>query len=282
MDPSLQPMMTYKILFWNVLCDQYSYDWKTAPKIELKYKVWDYRSKLFQSLFNDKKTSSDIYCFVEVDKQYELFDMINNKTENKNLFDVIFFPRPNTPLGIMCVYNKYKFKLITSVKFLLGENINQNFALCAIFQEKMYPFSYFAVLATHLTAWDKNEKIRIKQVNNLIYCIKNDITIKQLNIDKIIICGDYNTGPSSQCISIMKQNNFESILNNDSNDNYDTIVIDTLDEGIKKLKFDYIFKSNGIKIYNRYIASEYLDYEKGIPNENFPSDHIFIQAEFGF
>ena len=70
MDPSLQPMMTYKILFWNVLCDQCSYDWKTAPKIELKYKVWEYRSKLFQSLFNDKKTSSDIYCFVEVDKQY--------------------------------------------------------------------------------------------------------------------------------------------------------------------------------------------------------------------
>ena len=31
MEPSLQPMMTYKILFWNVLCDQYSYDWKTAP-----------------------------------------------------------------------------------------------------------------------------------------------------------------------------------------------------------------------------------------------------------
>ena len=41
-------------------------------------------------------------------------------------------------------------------------------------------------------------------------------------------------------------------------------------------------KSNGIKIYNKYIASEYLDYEKGIPNEKFPSDHIFIQAEFGF
>ena len=29
----------YKLLFWNLLCDEYSYDWKTAPKIELKYKV---------------------------------------------------------------------------------------------------------------------------------------------------------------------------------------------------------------------------------------------------
>lgn len=282
---SNESKLTYKILFWNILCDEYSYDWKTAPKIELKYKVWEYRSQLFNSFFCDKNTFSDIYCFVEVDKQLEIYQMIQykNNQEKNNLYDVIYFPRPNTPLGIMCVYNKYKFKLIKYEKYLLGENKNHNFALCAIFQEKLSPNEFFCVLVTHLTAWDKNENIRIKQVDNLLYCINNDKNILKYKINKFIICGDFNTGPSSKCIKQMNDNHFHSIFENeDENDKSYTMVIDTLDEGIKKLKFDYIFKSNTVNIYNKHMATEYLDFEKGIPNENFPSDHIFLQAEFGF
>ena len=30
---------SYKLLFWNILCNEYSYGWKTSPKKELKYKV---------------------------------------------------------------------------------------------------------------------------------------------------------------------------------------------------------------------------------------------------
>ena len=52
---------TYKLLFWNLLCNEYSYDWKTSPKIELKYKIWSHRSKLFTQIFSDKNIISDIY-----------------------------------------------------------------------------------------------------------------------------------------------------------------------------------------------------------------------------
>ena len=275
-----QIQMNYKLLFWNILCDEYSYDWKTAPNIELKYKIWDYRVKLFSQLLSIKDNISDLYCFVEVDKQDDLYMMLNNIVGQK-LYDSVYFQRPNTPLGIMLVYNRYKFNLIKNYRYLLGNNVKQNSALVALLQEMFYPFNIFCLIITHLTAWDKNEQIRIKQVNNLINNLKNDNNLKKLKISKYILCGDFNTGPESECVKIMIENGFKSIFENEEKDNNKfTMVIDTMDEGIKKLKFDYIFISDNINIINKIMPIEYLNFEKGIPNENFPSDHIFLQTEF--
>ena len=275
---------SYKLLFWNLLCNEYSYDWKTSPKIELKYKIWDHRSKLFTQIFSDKNIISDIYCFVEVDKQDELYLMLNN-IANKKLYDSIYFERPSTPLGIMLLYNRTKFKVINSYKYFLGNFINQNFALVAILQENFYPYNIFVVLITHLTAWEKNENARIKQINKLFYCMANDKNLKNLKINKIIICGDLNTNPSSNCIKQIINNKFNSVFDiseeSKDDDNY-TMVIDTVDEGLKKLKYDYIFVNNNIEIINKILPINFLDFEKGLPNENFPSDHIYLFTEFKF
>ena len=273
---------SYKLLFWNLLCNEYSYDRKTSPKIELKYKVWEYRSKLFTQLFSNKSILSDLYCFVEVDKQDDIYIMLN-AIVNQKLFDTVYFPRPSTPLGIMLLYNRVKFKLIKSYKYYLGLNLNQNFALVAILQENFFPKNFFAVIITHLTAFDKNEKARIKQVNKLFYNLANDTLMKQYKINKIIICGDLNTNPDSECVKQILGNNFKSVfdLNNKEDNNY-TIVIDTIDEGLKKLKFDYIFISDNINIKNKILPINFLDFEKGLPNENFPSDHIYLFTEFQF
>ena len=273
---------SYKLLFWNLLCNEYSYDRKTSPKIELKYKVWEYRSKLFTQIFSNKSILSDIYCFVEVDKQDDIYIMLN-AIVNQKLFDTVYYPRPSTPLGIMLLYNRAKFKLIKSYKYYLGLNINQNFALVAILQENFFPNNFFAVIITHLTAFDKNEKARIKQVNKLFYNLANDTLMKQYKINKIIICGDLNTNPDSECVKQILDNNFKSVfdLNNKEDNNY-TIVIDTIDEGLKKLKFDYIFISDNINIKNKILPINFLDFEKGLPNENFPSDHIYLFTEFQF
>ena len=273
---------SYKLLFWNLLCNEYSYDWKTSPKIELKYKVWEYRSKLFLNLFSNKSILSDLYCFVEVDKQDDIYLMLNNIV-NQKLFETVFFPRPSTPLGIMLLYNRVKFKLIKSYKYYLGSNLNQNFALVAIMQENFFPNNFFVIIITHLIARDKNEKARIKQINKLFYNLSNDTLIKNFKINKIILCGDLNTNPDSECINIISKNNFKSVfdISNKENENY-TIVIDTIDEGLKKLKFDYIFISENIKIKNKILPINFLDFEKGLPNENFPSDHIYLFTEFEF
>ena len=273
---------TYKLLFWNLLCNEYSYDVKTSPKLELKYKVWEYRSKLFTQIFSNKSIISDFYCFVEVDKQDDIYIMLN-AIVNQKLFDIVYYPRPHTPLGIMLLYNRVKFKLIKSYKYYLGININQNFALVAILQENFFPNNFFAIIITHLTAFDKNEKARIKQVNKLFYNLANDTLMKQYKINKIIICGDLNTNPDSECVKQILGNNFKSVfdLNNKEDNNY-TIVIDTIDEGLKKLKFDYIFISDNINIKNKILPINFLDFEKGLPNENFPSDHIYLFTEFQF
>ena len=86
----------------------------------------EYRSQLFTQIFSNKNIISDIYCFVEVDKQDNIYIMLNNIV-NLKLFDSIFFPRTSTPLGIMLSYNRTKFKVINSYKYLLGNSANQNF-----------------------------------------------------------------------------------------------------------------------------------------------------------
>ena len=272
---------TYKFLFWNLLCDEYSFDYKTAPNIELKYKVWDYRSKLFTQILSDKKIFSDIYCFVEVDKQDDIYLMLNNISNHK-LFESIYYPRPSTPLGIMLLYNRNKFKVINSYKYFLGKTLNQNFALVAILQETEQPYNNFCIIITHLTAWDRNEKIRIKQINNLFRNLSNDTNLIKLRVNKIIICGDFNTNPNSECIKYMFKNNFGSVFDISENDENYTMVIDTVDEGIKKLKYDYIFVNNNIEICNKYLPTKYFDFKVGIPNQNFPSDHIFLFTEIKF
>ena len=273
---------SYKLLFWNLLCNEYSYDWKTSPKIELKYKVWEYRCKLFLQLFSNKSIISDLYCFVEVDKQDDIYLMLNNIV-NQKLFETVYYPRPSTPLGIMLLYNRIKFKLIKSYKYYLGTNLNQNFALVALMQENFFPNNYFVILITHLIARDKNEKTRIKQINKLFYNLANDNILKNLKINKIIFCGDLNTNPDSECIDIILKNNFKSVFDiSNINDNNYTIVIDTIDEGFKKLKFDYIFITDNIEIKNKILPVNFLDFEKGLPNENFPSDHIYLFTEFQF
>ncbi len=273
---------TYKLLFWNLLCNEYSYDWKTSPKIELKYKIWEYRSKLFYQLFSNKQIISDLYCFVEVDKQDEIFLMLNTIV-NQKLYDMIYYPRPSTPLGIMLLYNRNKFKLIKSYKYYLGNNINQNFALVAVMQEIFLPNELFVIIITHLIARDKNEKTRIKQINKLFYNLSNDNYLKSLKINKIIFCGDLNTNPDSECVTQILKNNLKSVFDiEDKNNNNYTIVIDTIDEGFKKLKFDYIFISDNIEIKNKILPLHFLDFTKGLPNENFPSDHIYLYTEFNF
>jgi endonuclease/exonuclease/phosphatase family metal-dependent hydrolase len=206
-----------------------------------------------------------------------------NAIVNQKLFDIVYYPRPHTPLGIMLLYNRVKFKLIKSYKYYLGININQNFALVAILQENFFSNNFFAIIITHLTAFDKNEKARIKQTNKLFYNLANDNMMRQYKINKIIICGDLNTNPDSECVKLILGNNFKSVfdINNKDDNNY-TIVIDTIDEGMKKLKFDYIFISENINIKNKILPTNFLDFEKGLPNENFPSDHIYLFTEFQF
>ena len=277
--------ITYKLVFWNILCDEYSFDWKTSPKLELKYKVWDHRKTLFTSILSSDQAHSDIYAFVEVDKQSDIFQIVNSHTQThpSNLYQMIYYPRPKSPLGIMLMYNQYKFALYYTRKIIIGENQNQNFALSAVFQELFAPYSYFCIVVTHLTAWDKNESIRIKQITKLMNYLKQDNAIEQYKIKNIILCGDLNTNPDSECISIIKTNGYEQVFDNfdTANDDY-TMVIDTMDEGIKKLKFDYIFTKGSVKVVSKCLPTEYLDYEHGMPNETFPSDHLFLKMEFAF
>ena len=241
--------------------------------------------EIFQKIFSDKKIISDIYCFVEVDKQDDIYNMLNNIV-NQKIFESIYFPRPSTPLGIMLLYNKTKFKVVASYRYLLGKCIKQHFALVSVLQEISFPHNTFAIMVTHLKAWEKNEKIRIKQINKLFNNMENDKNLKNLKINKIILCGDLNTNPDSDCIKLILNNNLQSVfdISEESKDvgNY-TLVIDTVDEGIKKLKYDYIFYSNNnIEIINRILPTNFFDFERGLPNENFPSDHLYLFTEFKF
>lgn len=270
------PSKSFKLLFWNILCDQYAYYWKTAPQIELKYKQWKYRQELFKKLLSDSSTISDCYCFVEVDKQNDLLAILNS-IENTNQYKCIYSPRPNTPLGQCIIFNQKKFTLIETFQYNLTNDPKLNFALVACLKDICQGYS-IGILVTHLTAWEKHEDKRISQVKTMLSSIAKDKRYETYAIDKFIICGDYNASPSADCVKLMSEN-YKSVF--ELKKDLHTIVIDTIDEGIKKLYFDYIFYSGSLTVLNKAMPVEYLDFSKGIPNENFPSDHIYLSCEIG-
>lgn len=272
-NPSLN---SFKLMFWNLLCDEYAAYWKTAPKVELQYKKWDYRRKLFEKILLDSSTISDCYCFVEVDKQKDILEILNT-IQNGRQYNCVYSPRPQTPLGQCIIFDENKFQLINQFQYYLTNDKKLNFALGVCLKDISQGYS-IAVLVTHLTAWEKHEDKRIMQVKKMLASIAKDDRFKKHNIDKFIICGDYNASPDATCVNLMDKE-YKSVFGFEKD--VHTIVIDTVDEGLKKLYFDYIFYNKNLTVLNKKMPSEYLDYNKGIPNETFPSDHLYLSCEFG-
>jgi len=265
---------------WNTLNRQLS-DKKAFPYVDDKYLVWEYRHPLIKKIIEENK--SDIICLEEVgffdeDFKQKMFDTYNTK------YDLIFEARTSKFMGNILAVNKELFSIEKHENIVLdgpdGKPSGQNMIAALINDKKTN--SKFLVIVVHLKAKAENENIRLGQIAHLMKYIEEN----HLGKYPIFILGDFNAEPTYSCILKLLENkniNAKSLF--DFNElGFSTIK---LRDKLYKRIIDYIFfvpkekegKDKELKILKAERAKPAIDEKIGLPNDVFPSDHLFLKAK---
>ena len=272
--------ITINLFQWNTL-NKVLADEKAFPYVEEKYRVWDYRQPLIKKIIDENK--GDIICLEEIGNydsgfKTEILEKCNIK------YDLIFEERPSKIMGNLIGVNKELFSVEKYENILLdeaeGKKSGQNIIAALINDKKTN--NKFMIIVIHLKSKAKNEDTRIGQVNHLMKYIEEN----HLGKYPIFILGDFNAEPTYSCIVKLLENKnicAKSLFNLKELD-FTTIKLrDTL----YKRVIDYIFfvsknKDNAdkeLKIINLEKGNPKIDEKIGLPNDVFPSDHLFIKAK---
>lgn len=265
---------------WNTLHKLLS-DKKAFPYVDDKYLEWDYRHPLLKKIIEEN--NSDILCleevgFFEEDFKQKMFETYNTK------YDLIYEVRTSKFMGNVIGVNKELFSIEKHDNVILdaqdGKPSGQN-AIFALINDKKTN-NKFLVIAVHLKAKAENENIRFAQIEHLMKYIEKN----HLGKYPIFILGDFNAEPTYSCIQKLLENkniNAKSLF--DFNElGFSTIK---LRDKLYKRIIDYIFfvpkekdgKDKEIKILNAEKAKPTIDEKIGLPNNAFPSDHLFLKAK---
>jgi len=262
----------FTLMQWNILAKIYATN-ESFPNVNENYLKWEYRNKLILNILSTE--NPDIFCLEEVND----FELVKNDILNKlnNKYEIIFEIRNDNVIGNIIALNKELFKLInyTKINLMKSEN-DDNPQICLIANiQYIKTNKEFFIICTHLKAKKIYENERIIQMKTIIdYLNKN-------NIKNFIFCGDFNTEPNSDVIKLIS-NYSEGI---ESCFDYDELKYTTYK--IRKTNeiriIDYIFYQK--KFFNKincYKAKPTINEKIGLPNEIFPSDHLYLKTEFNF
>ena len=269
---------------WNTLSKHLS-DKYSFPYAKDEYLKWENREPLIKSFLEENKP--DIICLEEIGNyDSEFKSNILDKLTLK--YDFAFGKRKAPTLGInlgsLIGVNKEKFLMEKYESVDLEEEEGkiggQNMIWSIIVDKKTE--NKFIVIVVHLKAKEPNEKIRIAQVNHLMKFIEQNFLRKY----PIFILGDFNAEPTYTCII--------NLLNNTNLNAKSLFDLTKLDYSTIKLRdklyrriIDYIIYISKIKdnFENELIikkaerAKPEIDENIGLPNDKFPSDHLFLKAE---
>lgn len=272
---------------------------------------WESRKVLFDKMFLKEENNHDIYCLEEVDEiNYFKYTFKNNKINYDNIhYDkkyIVNETKIGAKAGLSMFYNIDKLKLLIDERLDFPDNTGSNgkFCICAVFKHKETGIN-FLVIQVHLKAKVEFEETRLMQVMHIQKTIPDliDKWNKKLNyqldkienINGIIVAGDFNAQPNEKSINLMNEKNFfinnniialNSVFDTDKNSNdfidftslklRDKLVVYIIDYIFYSDLFKVISKRRGLKSYSR----DDLIKMNGLPNEFYPSDHLFLTAIF--
>lgn len=270
--------ITFNLFQWNTLNRKLS-DKKAFPYVEDKYREWDYRQPLIKKIIEENK--GDIICLEEVgnfeeDFKEKIFEKISTK------YNLIYGPKPSNFMGSILAVNKELFSIEKYENITMdgidGKKSGSNTIFALINENKTN--NKFMVIVVHLKSKEENENIRLAQVDHLMKCIEENYLRKY----PIFIIGDFNAEPTYTCISkILENKNFgaKSLFNLKELD-FTTIK---LRDVLYKRVIDYIFfigknkdENKELNIINIEKGKPTIDEKIGLPNDIFPSDHLFLKA----
>lgn len=270
--------ITFNLFQWNTLNRKLS-DKKAFPYVEDKYREWDYRQPLIKKIIEENK--GDIICLEEVgnfeeDFKEKIFEKISTK------YNLLYGPKPSNFMGSILAVNKELFSIEKYENITMdgidGKKSGSNTIFALINENKTN--NKFMVIVVHLKSKEENENIRLAQVDHLMKCIEENYLRKY----PIFIIGDFNAEPTYTCISkILENKNFgaKSLFNLKELD-FTTIK---LRDVLYKRVIDYIFfigknkdENKELNIINIEKGKPTIDEKIGLPNDIFPSDHLFLKA----
>ena len=281
---SAKEKLSFSLMQWNTLSYHLS-DKKAFPYAQDENLKWENRLPLIKKYLEENK--ADIICLEEIGNFEQGFksDIIDKLTIK---YDIAFGQRSAPTLGInlgsLIGVNKELFTLEKYESIALedeeGKPGGQNMVWALILDKKSG--NKFIVFVVHLKAKEAFENIRIGQVEHLIKFIEKNFLGKY----PIFILGDFNAEPSYTCINNLLNNeklNVKSLFDLKKLD-YSTIKL--RDKMYKRI-IDYILfvsknknnSDNELSIKYAERAKPYIDESIGLPNDKFPSDHLFLKAE---
>ena len=274
-----QKSITFNIFQWNTLNKNLS-DKKSFPYVEDKYLEWDYRHPLLKKIIEENK--GDIVGLQEVGKfekdfKEEIFDKCSikydtiNEKKRKSMENV---------LGINSDLFSIEKHDIIHLEGPDGRKSGRHL-ICALINDKKTN-NKFIVLVVHLTAKAEKENIRICQMDHVTKYIEENLLGKY----PIFFLGDFNAEPTyPSMVKFFENKNIcpKSLFDLKELD-FTTIK---LRDKLYRRVIDYIFfipknkndLDKELKILNVEKAKPLLDEKIGLPNDIFPSDHLFLKAK---
>ena len=276
--------ISFTLFQWNTLSKHLS-DKHSFPYANEENLKWENREPLIKSILEENRP--DIICLEEIGNYDSEFK--SNILDNLTIkYDFALGKRKAPTLGInlgsLIGINKDKFIMEKYENVILedeeGKPGGQNMIWSIILDKKSG--NKFIIIVVHLKAKEPNENIRIGQINHLMKFIENNFLRKY----PIFILGDFNAEPTYTCIKNLLSNeklNVKSLFDLSKLD-YSTIK---LRDKLYKRIIDYIFfisknkdnKSNELIIKKAEKAKPEIDETIGLPNDKFPSDHLFLKAD---
>ena len=276
--------ISFSLMQWNTLSYHLS-DKKAFPYAQDEHLKWENRLPLIKKNLEENKP--DIMTLEEIGNFEQGFksDIIDKLTIK---YDIAFGQRSSQTLGINlgCIIgvNKELFTMEKYENVVLedeeGKPGGQNMIWSLILDKKSG--NKFIVIVVHLKAKEPYENIRIGQVNHLIKFIEKNFLRKY----PVFILGDFNAEPTYTCIN--------NLLNNESLNvkclfdlkKLDYTTIKLRDKMYKRI-IDYILfvsknknnSDNELCIKSAERAKPEIDESIGLPNDKFPSDHLFLKVE---
>ena len=281
---SAKEKLSFSLMQWNTLSYHLS-DKKAFPYAQDENLKWENRLPLIKKYLEENK--ADIICLEEIGNFEQGFksDIIDKLTIK---YDIAFGQRSAPTLGInlgsLIGVNKELFTLEKYESIALedeeGKPGGQNMVWALILDKKSG--NNFIVFVVHLKAKEAFENIRIGQVEHLIKFIEKNFLGKY----PIFILGDFNAEPSYTCINNLLNNEKLNVKSLFDLKKLDYTTIKLRDKMYKRI-IDYIlFVSKNKNNSDNELSIKYADRAKpdidesiGLPNDKFPSDHLFLKAE---
>jgi len=275
------------ILQWNCLADWASH---AFPKVRPEWLSWDYR---FPRIVAEcLRADPDIICLQEVDRYEDLISVFSES------YDGTFTPKRSSDStgrdGCAVFWKRQRLNAVDCAAFEFWR-LCDNHRMKQIFLAPQFGLNTsggiasLRVVTTHLKAKPDFDEFRTSQCQALA----EYLNAESPPLDLTVVCGDFNTQEDSKAIEQLIKNTRSMPLRSA----YRSIDLNGADaatepawttwkirEKVKKQTIDFVFfdQSSDWKPVDVWgiPANAGVDPEVGLPNQQYPSDHLALAAKF--